>query len=694
MKKKSTAKQKNILSNPIFYFFSIAILLICNITYESLLSKSLEIRVFSLAIFLILLFALPLLRKTSFLKQADFSILKKPFIIIYVLWVILQGLGIFIAQNTGESLHEFLKAGSFLVFFIFLLLYIVPQKDSRTIFLKIMVLFTVLISFVGIVQSIKVFSEHGFSFVNVIHIKGFFSNKNMFSQILFFGFAFSVFNIYFLKKMWRRLAFFAALGSLLMIVLLMTRGVWLAIFVVVIISSIIYAIYIRKQMQASFLSLKRLMLFVGVGLVFILIFGAISLQFEYGQDVKTRIENSFKLSDTSTLSRFKLWGKTTRLIEENPVFGVGSGNWKIEILKYDVVRYYNGWIVPRRVHNDYLTVLSETGIFGFIVYLSLFGFILFYLLSTIRKAEKDDDKVFALVLFSATIGYLCLSFFSFPKERVETHIFLNVIFAFSTYMYYQTRTRKTAKPNKIAFPMLIIIALSFSSVTALSSWKRMQAEIAINEMYVKLNQNVSKSAIYPLVKDIRSPFVSVSPRNTPFLELKAKFMYNLGESTDAVMKVYQDALKDSPYHVRSILEIADIYASNGNFDEAIKYGKMAYQYAPSNEFVGLQLALFYEQNENFDSALNYLEKVKPMTLKDSYYAQITRVLKKKAIVLLENEEDQLMKIEIANLANANNGIDVRLLHLKAMDEGTSFEFEFLKKAKAAYESKHQTANDK
>ncbi|MEA1874283.1 MAG: O-antigen ligase [Bacteroidota bacterium] len=694
MKKKSTAKQKNIFSNPIFYFFSIAILLICNITYEALLSKSLEIRVFSLAIFLILLFTLPMFRKTNFLKKANFSILKNPFIIVYALWVILQGLGIFIAQNTGESLHEFLKTGSFLIFFIFLLLYVVPQKDSRTIFFKIMVLFTIFISFVGIVQSIKVFSEHGFAFTNVIKIKGVFSNKNMFSQILFFGFTSSVFNIYFLKKMWKRLAFFAALSSLLMIVLLMTRGVWLAIFVAAIISFVIYVIYIRKQVQSRFLLSRSLLLFAGVGLVSILIFGAVSLQFEYGQNVKSRIENSFKLSDTSILSRFKLWEKTTELIEENPVLGVGSGNWKIEILKYDVIKYYNGWIVPRRVHNDYLTVLSETGFVGFIVYLSLFGFILFYLISTIRKAENPDDKVLALALFAVTLGYLCFSFFSFPKERVETHILLNVIFAFSTYMYCQTRTRKTTKPNKIAFPILLIIALSFSSVTALSSWKRMQAEIAINKMYVKLNQNVSKSTIYPLIHDIRSPFVSISPRNTPFLALKAKFMYNLGESTDAVMNVYIDALKDSPYHVRSILEIADIYYSKGNLEETITYGQMAYQYAPSNEFVLLRLALYNEQVEMLDSSLYYLELVKPVCLQDSYNTQITRVLKKKAIVLLEKEEDQLLKIEIANLANANNGIDIRLVHQQAMDNHTSFEFEFLKQANAAYESKRQNANSK
>ncbi|MDA3883300.1 MAG: O-antigen ligase family protein [Bacteroidales bacterium] len=619
------------------------------------------------------------------MKNADFSILKNPFMLIYSLWVSLHGISIFIAQNTEESLHEFLKTGSFFVFFIFLLLYIVPQKDSRTIFLKVMVLFTLLISVIGIVQALNLFSEHGFSFNNAKLIKGNFSNKNMFSQVLFFGFTFSAFSIYFLKNEWKKLAFITTLSSLLMIVLLMTRGVWLALFVASIISLIFFVIYIRKYIQKSHLSRKSVLVFSGVVLASIILLGVVSLQFDYGQKAKKRIENSFKLSDTSTLSRFMLWGETTKIIEENPVLGVGSGNWKVEILKYDVIRYRDGWIVPRRVHNDYLTILSETGFVGLIVYLTIFGFIIFYLISIMRKAEYPDDKVFALALFFATIGYMCFSFFSFPKERVEAQIFLNVIFAFSTFLYYQTKNKKNAQSSKSALPILLIIALGFSSVTVFSSWKRMQAEIAINEMYVNLSQNRSKATIYPLIKDIRSPFVSISPRNTPFLQLKAKFMYSLGENPEDVIKVYQDALKDSPYHVRTIIELANIYFDAGDLDNAMKYGEMAYEYSPSNEVVLLSLALFVEQLGQLDSSLYYLEKVSPSSLKSSYYQHITRVLKKKAIVLLDKETNQAMKVEIANLANANDGQSVRIIHNRSQNNNTSYEYEFMKEVQKQFE---------
>ena len=71
----------------------------------------------------------------------------------------MHSISVFIAQNTGEALHEFLKAGTYLVLFLFLLFYVVPQKNSREYFLKVIVVFTLIHSLIGVVQSLNIFSE-------------------------------------------------------------------------------------------------------------------------------------------------------------------------------------------------------------------------------------------------------------------------------------------------------------------------------------------------------------------------------------------------------------------------------------------------------------------------------------------------------------------------------------------------------
>lgn len=470
----------------------------------------------------------------------------------------------------------------------------------------------------------------------------------------------------------------------------MTRGVWLALLVASIFSLVIFFLLIHKREEKSSLKGKRFIYLSSSVIVFAAIFAIFVAKTDYGQSIRNRIDASFKLSDSSTNSRFGLWNKTLDLWEESSVLGVGSGNWKIEILKYDVVKYRNGWVVPRRAHNDYLTILSENGIIGLLVYLAMFILVLYYLITVMRKSQSVGDKLFVLSLFFALIGYLCFSFFSFSRERVETQIILNILFAFSVFYFRQLKQKQEKNMNSRAFPFILVFALVFTSVTAYSSLKRMQAEVAVNKMYIQISENRNMASIYPLIRDIRSPFVSISPRNTPFLELKAKFMNNLNEDKDAVLDVYFDALKDSPYHVRTIIEIAEIYDMAGDFDQALEFGKQAYGYAPSNELVLLRMAFYYERVEQLDSALYYLDQVTPRTYQDSYFPQITRVLKKKAIVLLDKEEDQRMKFAIANVANADEGKNLRIFYKRSLNNGTTFEIEFLKEVQKAFVKEHPT----
>ncbi len=688
MKKQNSNNSSNKLINPVFVFFGLLMLVVANLHYEALLGKTMEVRVFGLSILLASLFVFPMLKKYNFLRDADFRVIKSPFLIIYFIWVVLQALSVFVAQNTGEALHEFLKAGTYLILFLFLFLYVVPQRSSREYFLKTLVVFTIIHSFIGVVQSLNIFSEFGFSFANVNLIKGNFSNKNLFSQSLFFGFTFSTTGIYFLKKYWKTLSVIASISSLFLILLFMTRGVWLALLASSVISFVLYFVFIHKAVEKSFLKGKRLIYFSSIVIVFVTVFTLFVSKTDYGQSIRNRIQASFKLSDSSTNSRFGLWNKTLDLWEENPVLGVGSGNWKIEILKSDVVKYRNGWVVPRRAHNDYLTILSENGIIGILAYLAMFILILSCLIRVMKRSQSQDDKMFALSIFFALIGYLCFSFFSFSRERVETQIILNILFAFSLFYSRQLKYKHETKANSKVFPFVLIFALGFSTVTAYSSMKRMQAEIAVNKMYIQISEKRNMASIYPLVRDIRSPFVSVSPRNTPFLGLKAKFMNNLGKDKEAVLDVYFDALKDSPYHVRTIVEIAEIYDMSGDYDQALKFGNQAYKYAPSNELVLLRMAFYYERVEQLDSSLYYLNQVTPRTYQDSYFPQITRVLKKKAIVLLDKEEDQRMKFAIADVANADEGKNLRIYYKRSLNRGTTFEIEFLKEVQKTFENEH------
>lgn len=126
---------------------------------------------------------------------------------------------------------------------------------------------------------------------------------------------------------------------------------------------------------------------------------------------------AFKTSSVSstvdiTSGRMKLWSRAFNLFKDNPVFGIGWGNFKLHLT--DTYNAFNDGQLSN-AHNNYLQLLCETGIIGFI----LFAVPLFYILSrTLRRIRFlrlfGTDNYIARVAASTSLSfqlfYLAISF--------------------------------------------------------------------------------------------------------------------------------------------------------------------------------------------------------------------------------------------------------------------------------------------
>lgn len=78
----------------------------------------------------------------------------------------------------------------------------------------------------------------------------------------------------------------------------------------------------------------------------------------------------------SAESRIPLMNLAFRIIEDNPVLGVGANNFTVVMGRYLTSEFRQGFLFA--VHNKYLLVLAETGIGGLVAFLVFFG-------GTVRK---------------------------------------------------------------------------------------------------------------------------------------------------------------------------------------------------------------------------------------------------------------------------------------------------------------------
>ena len=98
--------------------------------------------------------------------------------------------------------------------------------------------------------------------------------------------------------------------AVLEILLLQTRGVWVAAFLVILISIGLYSFHKKSQYRNNSLIALGIIT-VGIGLVVL-------------------FSGSEKIIDNSTIqSRMHYWKASKEMFLDNPITGVGAGQWKV-----------------------------------------------------------------------------------------------------------------------------------------------------------------------------------------------------------------------------------------------------------------------------------------------------------------------------------------------------------------------------
>ncbi len=133
---------------------------------------------------------------------------------------------------------------------------------------------------------------------------------------------------------------------------------------------------------------------------------AITVSIPFMPDGVSRIfdpANYFSSKSVSVSERYKLWDAALRAFIDHPVNGFGIGNNR-GIFDY----YYNPWNPGLlTVHNTYLQILIETGIFGLLVLGFFFYKVIKLFLYSRRMFLQQGDEVGATFSLALLISFIC-----------------------------------------------------------------------------------------------------------------------------------------------------------------------------------------------------------------------------------------------------------------------------------------------
>ena len=135
-----------------------------------------------------------------------------------------------------------------------------------------------------------------------------------------------------------------------------------------------------------------------------------------GADALSRAATiSLSTNDGSVNQRLRYYKDVLTHITSNPIFGTGLGNWKLKSIDYDK-NDIEGYVVPYHAHSDFIQLGAELGIIGFLLYLGVFLWAVYYVFIFIRHSKSSiEEKTFVFLLLVALGSIFCRCEFKFPN---------------------------------------------------------------------------------------------------------------------------------------------------------------------------------------------------------------------------------------------------------------------------------------
>jgi hypothetical protein len=264
--------------------------------------------------------------------------------------------------------------------------------------------------------------------------------------------------------------------------------------------------------------------------------------------------------------RLNYWKTSLRIFRDVPITGIGTGSW------FGIYPNYNGNIYndenifkssDLNPHNDYLEILSENGIFGFI----FFMFFLFLVGKNLIYETRKDMLIFPVLLSFA--GFLIISMFSFPRDNIALMILTGTAIGISLSGKETGRQDELIKLNIKPIKNIIFScsAVLLILLTVFSAFRYKYEAIYLNAIKDKFNGNYSE--MLDKINKINDDFYPVDANCMPVEYYRGVGYFELKNYSEA-MNSFDKALELTPTVPAILNDKASSYYMMSDTENAVK----------------------------------------------------------------------------------------------------------------------------
>lgn len=565
------------------------------------------------------------------------------------------------AVNYHEAVFRTAKEFMFCAWFFFVYQLLITKPNGHDFLIKAIILLGCIFAGIALVQLFKT------DFSKFNEAKGFLSyylnqemekvistcsNKNLLASILFLTTPLSGYLIAqnIRIKDWRSIAWLTisvlfAISGLILIMLLLTRTVYAALFLTAVCATVLIYLYVfviqpRKTGNPASSKLKITLTVIPVAMIALsaAVIGLTETKIE--QMLKERIMltinpekyhyRSNESGETAISMRTIIWGKTVQMIKEHPLIGSGAGQWQIIIPKYGVDEFNEklreGSLTYQRPHNDFLWFASEVGILGLVGYLIFFFGIIYIGIKNILRCKSREIALFNIIATSTLIGMALIMNLDYSHERIEHNIvYMSIaalILANSKLMETDCLSDKKTQSDiktTIAIMSIGVIICVFGLQQSFAFYNGEENARRVLAAHYSKKWNLEMQ----LTRNADEQQYTLNNYSVPMLYYSGFAKAMLNKNSESIVD-FEKAIKQHPYHIITLNALGTAYNMKGENDKAIENYNKVLAMSPRNVDALTNISLAYYNKKEYGTAVNYLKRVNPNTQhKPTLYQKIS-----------------------------------------------------------------------
>ncbi len=604
----------------------------------------------------------------------------------YGLMILMALLSFFKAWNISESILHFSKV--FTTFTATWMVCLLVLRDKKSLLpLAIGMSLLLILDSIHTFQGVRDFILLGKGGIG--EVKSSYSNKNILTSAIFLKLPFAIWLLYFQKNWTKYLGGLALLFGSLATFFLSARAFLLAT-ITLLLFLFVYAI-VRYRKVGGKKYLKDFGVFFFILLLalgtFLLVEKTIYPQNVQGStDIANRLSTITDKNNNSNNLRLTAWGQSLKIIQKDPLLGVGIGNWKIRVLEYEN-SYSPTYTYMYKNHNDFLETTAEYGIIGGLAFIAILVMTFLYFTEVLFFKKQENILNLFFLPTVGLIAYTFDAFFNFPQDRPEIQslfaIYVGISSALSLLQWGENKFLNTLASLKINKSVVTIVSLGLACLLAAAVYI-----LKDNVTSLKLQRIIKEELKSGKLKSSSERFLSGFPAipnitilEEPIAVQKARYLIQEKKYRQARKLMLND--NSNPFDARKEYFIANTFYAEKQYDSALYYAEKGLKLKPFFYNTNTIAASVYELKGEFNKSIEiwrrYLEKVKN---KEEAW-RIPAVLLRRQGKLKEAE--QLMDSAFIYLPN-----NQKILRLRAIIKEELVPREklvFYQQAKQCYENK-------